>query len=433
MRHSQANRRRPRLAKLAKMKASRFWNRTESANRAPEEQVSPRQGPAVPMRTISIGNCTLAKTLLTCLVFSACTGTDSSDFIFDLESTPEDAGQDQTANSLPLDAGFFSTVNPLSTGAVSASDAGPSTSPCVNSESPGPCMRTSAEQLAPEASSVERCAANPCQNGGICSDDDGSLVCECSLGYAGLLCDTAVPTCAEQPCQNEGRCRDRPPEILCECATGFRGARCEVRTNDCQPDLCRNGGTCIGEPSGSRCECSGTGFSGPTCQQPNPLTDGSACTEGRECESAQCDTFFEDMDGDGFAPANAEAERLCTGPGLPTVFTRTRPVGTNIDCTDFDSRANPNATEARVEQVEGGGNFDFNCDGTSEKKTEFFDLLNCETQPALVGCNLVATGLDPDLPEVECGQRGPALICIEDALGNCVAAAAEQSLQQRCL
>ena len=44
----------------------------------------------------------------------------------------------------------------------------------------------------PTCESVDDCAAAPCQNGGTCTDGEGSFTCACADGYEGETCDVDI-------------------------------------------------------------------------------------------------------------------------------------------------------------------------------------------------------------------------------------------------
>ena len=44
------------------------------------------------------------------------------------------------------------------------------------------------------ASDIDECANNPCQNGGICTNQEATFVCRCQLGWTDKLCDKSKVT-----------------------------------------------------------------------------------------------------------------------------------------------------------------------------------------------------------------------------------------------
>nr|XP_034322617.1 fucolectin-like [Crassostrea gigas] len=43
---------------------------------------------------------------------------------------------------------------------------------------------------------INECLDNPCQNGGTCSNSDGSFTCTCAGGFTGALCNEVLPNIA---------------------------------------------------------------------------------------------------------------------------------------------------------------------------------------------------------------------------------------------
>ncbi len=170
------------------------------------------------------------------------------------------------------------------------------------------------------------CAANPCTNGGVCTDGtDNEYTCACPTGYTGTNCQIAA-ACTPNPCQNGGTCDPTGATTYeCTCPSGYSGDDCEIfsmcptltapangnltvssylpdgtaqyecdtgfmlsgnasRTcqgngawsgsnpsclavsNPCSATPCQHGGACTpGSGSNYTCSCTGTGYSGPNC------------------------------------------------------------------------------------------------------------------------------------------------------------------------
>ena len=88
-----------------------------------------------------------------------------------------------------------------------------------------------------------------CENGGVCSADDGQYQCVCLAGYTGDLCQgimmqihniakamigfytfsVNIDECASQPCQNGGTCVDDVNSFTCECSDENSGPHCESK------------------------------------------------------------------------------------------------------------------------------------------------------------------------------------------------------------
>ncbi len=58
----------------------------------------------------------------------------------------------------------------------------------------------------------------------------GFLVVQCQPGFDGFACDHNIDDCAAQPCLNGGACTDGVNSYTCTCAAGFSGTNCETPT-----------------------------------------------------------------------------------------------------------------------------------------------------------------------------------------------------------
>ena len=77
-----------------------------------------------------------------------------------------------------------------------------------------------------------KCANNPCQNAGKCTESLNSLsgyICSCKTGYHGTNCEKIIEQCSNGTCQNNGPC----------CDIGYSGVDCSVDINECATN---NGG-----------------------------------------------------------------------------------------------------------------------------------------------------------------------------------------------
>jgi hypothetical protein len=64
---------------------------------------------------------------------------------------------------------------------------------------------------------VPKCATNPCQHNGTCTDVDlKNFTCACMAGYSGLRCEVNTNECASNPCVN-GTCEDKVNGFACTC------------------------------------------------------------------------------------------------------------------------------------------------------------------------------------------------------------------------
>lgn len=44
-------------------------------------------------------------------------------------------------------------------------------------------------------SDINECENSPCQNGGRCTDSEGSFTCSCTDGWEGQVCDQGLSLC----------------------------------------------------------------------------------------------------------------------------------------------------------------------------------------------------------------------------------------------
>lgn len=109
---------------------------------------------------------------------------------------------------------------------------------------------------------IDECDADPCENGGTCTDGVNSFACACAAGYGGATCGTNIDECAGNPCENGGTCTDGVNSFTCACAAGYGGTTC---------------GTFVGGPSCAGMtgnECQG----GSCCE--SPLVPGGTFDQG---------------------------------------------------------------------------------------------------------------------------------------------------------
>ena len=101
------------------------------------------------------------------------------------------------------------------------------------------------------------CQGNPCQNGGVCSNQEGSHHCACPPGFIGANCDFSGSSCDSNPCHHGGTCINNGDgtEFACLCPAGTTGRTCQQdNTNECIYDPCKNG-RCIDRVGDYDCSC----------------------------------------------------------------------------------------------------------------------------------------------------------------------------------
>ncbi|CAM9464932.1 unnamed protein product, partial [Chrysoparadoxa australica] len=63
---------------------------------------------------------------------------------------------------------------------------------------------------------VGACDANPCNNGGTCTNTSGSYTCACAVGFTGTNCETDIDECSSSaPCNNGGTCVNTAGSYTC--------------------------------------------------------------------------------------------------------------------------------------------------------------------------------------------------------------------------
>lgn len=136
------------------------------------------------------------------------------------------------------------------------------------------------------------CDNAPCRNGSMCTDGfnattGNNFTCTCRPGLEGPLCD--VPFCKVRACQNGGFCllTDGPP--VCQCSLGYSGVFCESDINECTSEPCQNGGLCVDLIGSYRCNCDRTGFEGVNCETDinECLVKNITCGERGKCENTR--------------------------------------------------------------------------------------------------------------------------------------------------
>eukprot|EP00457_Paulinella_chromatophora_P001237 gb/GEZN01001239.1/.p1 GENE.gb/GEZN01001239.1/~~gb/GEZN01001239.1/.p1 ORF type:complete len:897 (-),score=15.03 gb/GEZN01001239.1/:413-3103(-) len=172
---------------------------------------------------------------------------------------------------------------------------------CLNSGSSYVCSCVGTGYQGSQCQTNENdCSPNPCLHGGRCTDGFKSYSCECSsTGYTGTVCQTNINDCLAGSCLNGGRCVDGINTYTCDCSnTGFTGNLCQTNIDDCSKSSCLNGGRCIDALMSYTCDCSNTGYTGSVCQtsindcQPNPCANGGTCVDGINNFSCSCPSRF---------------------------------------------------------------------------------------------------------------------------------------------
>ncbi|XP_030180031.1 EGF-like repeat and discoidin I-like domain-containing protein 3 isoform X1 [Lynx canadensis] len=87
-----------------------------------------------------------------------------------------------------------------------------------------------------EPTSAGPCIPNPCHNGGTCEISEAyrgdtfiGYVCKCPRGFNGIHCQHNINECEAEPCKNGGICTDLVANYSCECPGEFMGRNCQYK------------------------------------------------------------------------------------------------------------------------------------------------------------------------------------------------------------
>uniref|UniRef100_A0A0A1WPP1 Fat-like cadherin-related tumor suppressor homolog n=1 Tax=Zeugodacus cucurbitae TaxID=28588 RepID=A0A0A1WPP1_ZEUCU len=130
---------------------------------------------------------------------------------------------------------------------------------------------------------MDPCASAPCLFGGRCEVHEyGNYSCVCPLHLSGRRCEYGK-YCSPNPCKNGGVCEegDGTPHCMCR---GYTGPTCEIDVNECDNHPCGNGATCINEAGSFRCICPSY-LTGASCG--DPLYSNSISTKLRNLSMEQ--------------------------------------------------------------------------------------------------------------------------------------------------
>jgi len=133
------------------------------------------------------------------------------------------------------------------------------------------------------------CAVNPCENGGICTENGDLFTCNCTLVFTGDTCSDDVDECTlnTDNCSENAECINTVGSYNCSCLVGFTGdgITCE-NIDDCANNPCENGGTCTDGINSFTCQCTSE-YYGETCAErytpcdPNPCVNGECVQNGQ--------------------------------------------------------------------------------------------------------------------------------------------------------
>ncbi|XP_069963928.1 protein crumbs isoform X3 [Bactrocera oleae] len=156
--------------------------------------------------------------------------------------------------------------------------------PCtaLNCQEPMVCQLNKC--VCPENKICTACSAQPCRNGGVCTDlANGEYTCSCTSGWTGRTCMKDVDECALDPniCGN-GICKNEDGSYKCYCTPGFTGKHCDSDVDECLSHPCQNGATCNNKINAYECVCQ-PGYTGINCEIDINECDSNPCTKGSTC------------------------------------------------------------------------------------------------------------------------------------------------------
>ena len=133
---------------------------------------------------------------------------------------------------------------------------------------------------------IDSCQSNPCQNGSPCLTEgfDTVYYCQCVEGFAGLACEVNINECDSNPCLNNGFCIDKFNAFECKCLPGFAGIYCHINNDECVPNRCSDfpGVVCIDLVNKFRCDCPHYRY-GSRCENLEDHCDSTPCQNGGTC------------------------------------------------------------------------------------------------------------------------------------------------------
>ena len=162
---------------------------------------------------------------------------------------------------------------------------------------------------------VGACSSMPCKHGGTCRpDENNKFVCTCPRGVGGTHCEVDYRPCSSSPCNFDGNCTNVGNDYKCRCPHGLSGKNCEIGFH-CNRIPCKNGGSCEVGPSGAECLCV-RGFTGldcgrdvNECQHKNPCKNGGVCFNKYGSFVCNCTKFYSGELCETVLPNVAAAER----------------------------------------------------------------------------------------------------------------------------
>lgn len=189
---------------------------------------------------------------------------------------------------------------------------------------------------------IDECQVeNFCENGGGCTNLEGSFQCECAGGWEGDRCQQDKDECLdENACNGHGSCTNTDGGFTCACNAQWEGEFCEIDVDECAQGTsqCENESKCINTAGDYKCLCM-RGWGGNRCGEDfdecgmsNACPVGTVCrTDGMnsfvcECPERGCNNLnleiYEQLQQQVYTvPVEGSAEEEETGGGNTTTVT----------------------------------------------------------------------------------------------------------------
>ncbi|CAB4005879.1 adhesion G -coupled receptor L3-like, partial [Paramuricea clavata] len=224
-------------------------------------------------------------------------------------------------------------------------------------------------------SNINECSTNPCHPNATCTDNEGSFVCECNVGYSGngFNCSN-INECLINPCHPNATCTDNEGSFVCECNVGFSGSGFNCSNiNECSTNPCHPNATCTDNEGSFVCECnvgfSGNGFNCSNINEcsTNPCHPNATCTDNEGSFVCECNVGYS---GNGFNCSNinecsskpCHPDATCTdNEGSFVCECNVGYNGTGFKCSNINECSQGNPCHRNATCTDNEGSFDCDC------------------------------------------------------------------------
>jgi hypothetical protein len=305
------------------------------------------------------------------------------DFAVDVDSeSPSDANAVPEQPKLSPPSG----ASPIGTACQSASDCAESAcvdGVCCASASCGTCQSCAVVGSAGVCAPLPELTADPahqctgsrtCDGSGVCAQITGTSCTstnECLSGFCvdGVCCESA----RDEQCFSCNTIMRKLTACLPAVALGHACSTIIPQPGKCLPLTAGTDVTAAVACDGNRSCSLPPGETTPECL----LNAGASCSSDGDCSTGHCSTYYRDADGDKYGDPSQVIQQCDTGNAAPAGY-----VAATGDCCDSDPAAHPNVTVFAT-HADACNSFDYNCDGTDEKKDAI-------TQCWVVGSNPIS-------------------------------------------